>query len=345
VTAALDLESAGYEEARARTMMRTLNDRMATVPGVEAVAYGRVLPLSMNTSGYEISIPGHTPPGGKAGDEFAVDANVVDEGYLDALRIPLLRGRDFARTDDMAAPRVAIVNERFVRRFFPNGDGVGATFRMDSSLVTIVGVARDARFAKLDEEPTPFLFLPNAQVWQSAGNLLIQTTGALEAASAALLREFATLDPSLPPPRITTMRQATAVVLLPQRVAAAVTGALGLVGLLLAAVGLYGVLAFSTAQRTREIGVRLALGASRGGIMRLVLGDGVRLAGAGVAVGLMLAFLATRALRPFLFGVNPMDPLTFVAMSATLGGVAMLATWLPARRAARVDPMRSMREE
>src|SRR5690606_3520188 len=153
----------------------------------------------------------------------------------------------------------------------------------------IVGVARDSKFSSLNEDPAPFLYLPFGQQWRSSASILIHTTGAPEAVTMALLREIAAVDPTLPAPRITTLQPATAVVLLPQRVAPAVTGALGAVGLLLAAVGLFGVLSFSTAQRTREIGVRLALGASRLGIVRMVLGEGVRLVGIGIAVGLVLA--------------------------------------------------------
>ncbi len=345
VTTNIDLESAGYTDQRARTFMRALADRLAPLPGVRAVGYGRLLPLSMSTSGISVSMPDQAPPGGRPGDELMVSTNTVDGGYFAALRIPILRGRAFAHTDDEAAPRVAVVNETFVRRYVPKGDAVGATLRMDSSVVTIVGVTRDSKFATLSEEPEPFLYLPLAQQWRSANNLLVHTTASPEAVSAALLPEMGALDGTLPPPRITTMRQATAVVLLPQRVAAAVTGALGLVGLLLAAVGLYGLLSFSTAQRTREIGVRLALGASRGGIVRMVLGEGMRLVGGGVAGGAVLAVAATQALRPFLFGLDPLDPLTFAVIGVVLATVAVIASVIPAQRASRVDPAWSMREE
>lgn len=343
VTAMIDVESAGYQDERARTFFRTLGDRMAALPGVQSVANARMLPLSMSNSGLLINIPGHIPPNGLEG--IPVSSNTVDDGYFNALRIPLLRGRPFARTDDERAPHVAVVNETFARTYFPQGDAVGQAFRLDSNLVTIVGIARDSKFNRLDEAPTPFLYLPVAQHWRSTSNILVHTTGAPEPVTMALLREIAALDPNLPAPRVTTLQQATAVVLLPQRVAAAVTGALGVVGLLLAAVGLFGVLSFSTAQRTREIGVRLALGASRLGIVRMVLGEGIRLVGIGIAVGLVLAVAATRALRPLLFGIDPLDPLTFAAMGSVLVVVAVVATLIPARRAATVDPMRSMREE
>ncbi|MEO7964539.1 MAG: FtsX-like permease family protein, partial [Gemmatimonadaceae bacterium] len=345
VTANIDVESAGYDAARARILFRDIGERMAAVPGVESVGWTRMMPLSMNTSGYDISIPSVTPPGGRLGESFTVNSNVVDEGYFSSLKIPLVRGRAFLRTDDAHAPRVAVVSETFAKRFFPTRDALGETFRMDSSLITIVGISKEIKFTKLDEEPAPFMYLPTEQEWRSIGIILLRTRGAPESVTGALIREMSAIDPSLPAPRITTLRQATAVALLPQRVAAAVTGALGLVGLLLAAVGLYGVLSFSTAQRTREIGVRLALGASRGGIMRMVLREGLGLVGIGVGAGLVLAFIGTRALRPFLFGLNPLDPITFIVIAATLIAVSAIATALPARRASGVNPMLSMREE
>ncbi len=345
VTANIDVQSAGYDEAKARLLFRELSDRMAAVPTVEAVAWGRILPLSMNTIGYDVSVPGFTPPNGKPDDAFGVSANLVDGAYFAALKIPIIRGRAFTKADDEHSAHVAIVSESFVRRYFGDREALGATIRRDSVPVTIIGISKDAKFGKLDEENEAFLYLPTAQEWRSTGNILVRTRGAPEMVSAALLREMAALDPALPPPRITTLRQATAVALLPQRVAAAVTGALGVIGLLLAAVGLYGVLSFSTAQRTRELGVRLALGASRMRIMRLVLRDGIRLVAVGVSVGFALAFLATRALRPFLFGLNPLDPLTFVVIALTLVGVSVMATAIPAHRASTTDPMLSMREE
>ncbi|MEP7382072.1 MAG: ABC transporter permease [Gemmatimonadota bacterium] len=345
VTAALDVGSAGYPEARGRALYRDLAERLGRVPGVQSVAYARVLPLSMNISGRHFSVPGQVPPGGHEGDAISVNTDEVDGGYFRALRIPLVSGRVFLTSDDEQAPRVAVINETFARRYFPAGDALGATIREDSTPITIVGIVRDSKFAKLDEEAAPFLYQPAAQIWSGATNLLVHTLGTPEAVTAALLREVSSLDPSLPSPRVTTLRQSTAVVLLPQRIAAAVTGALGLTGLLLAAVGLYGILSFSTAQRTREMGVRLALGASRTGIVQLVLGEGLRLVVVGITVGLVLAGMATRALRPFLFGISPLDPLAFASVGAVLLGVSLLAIWLPARRASGVDPMRSMRAE
>lgn len=345
VVATVDVESAGYDDARARLFFRTLRERLALTPALTSVGLGRLLPLSMSNSGFDIALASYAPPNGRPGDPFGVSTNTVDAGYFAALRLPVLQGRAFTDRDDQHAPPVAIVNETFARRFVPQGGAIGQTFRRDSLVVTIVGVARDSKFRSLDESPEPFVYLPVEQQWRSAATFLLRHEGPAEAASAALLREMATLDPSLPPPRVSSLRESTAIVLLPQRVAAGVSGALGLVGLLLAAVGLYGLLSFSTTQRTREIGVRIALGASRGGIVRMVLGEGLRLVGAGMMGGFVLALVATRALRPFLFGLNPLDPVTFVAIGVILLGVAVIATVIPATRAAGIDPSWSMRED
>ena len=345
LVATVDVESAGYDDTRARAFFRALRDRLAAIPVMKNVGAGRLLPLSMSNSGIDIALASYAPPNGRAGDAFGVNSNTVDAGYFDALRLPILQGRNFNDRDDEHAPQVAIVNETFARRFFPQGSAIGQTFRRDSLMVTIVGVTRDSKFLSLDESAAPFVYLPFAQQWRSATTFLLHYDGPAEAVSAALLREMATLDPSLPPPRVSSLRESTAIVLLPQRVAAGVSGALGLIGLLLAAVGLYGLLSFSTTQRTREIGVRIALGASRGGIVRMVLGEGLRLVGFGMMAGFALALFATRALRPFLFGLDPMDPITFGAIGVILLGVAVIATVIPAARAAGIDPSWSMREE
>jgi predicted permease len=343
-TAAMNVGTAGYNEVRARAFYRELATRLAALPGVMSVGYARLLPLSMNTTGTEISIDDYAPPGGRAGGEFNVLIDDIDEGYLTATRIPVIAGRNIRPTDDATAPRVAIVNQSFVNRYWPGRNPIGRTFHLDSTTVTVVGVVPDSKFARLNDAPAPFMFLPMAQHWDSGTNLLVRTTGDPTAVFATIRREIRALDSNLPPPTLTTLRQATSVALLPQRVAVAVTGVLGLLGLILAAVGLYGVLSFSAAQRSGEIGIRLALGALRRDVVGLVVREGMRLVGVGMVSGLLLALLATQALKPFLFGVSPLDPLTFVAIGATLASVALIASYLPARRAAAADPASSLRQ-
>ena len=343
--ASLDASTSGYDEPRARLLYAALHDRLSALPGVTSVGFAATLPLSMNNMGEDASVPGYTPSGGREGGSFGLSLNNVDAGYLATTRIPIVQGRGIRPDDDARAPKIAVVNETFAREMFGGRQAVGRTFTLSGDVVTIVGVARDAKYATLSERPTPFAFVPLAQRWRSSVNVLVRTTGAPAEIAGTLVRELRALDPNLPRPVTTTLEQATSVVLLPQRVAAAVTGVLGLAGLLLAAVGLYGVLSFSTAQRTREIGVRVALGAQRRDVLGLVVRDGMRLVGLGMAAGLVLALLATRALTPFLFGVSPVDPFAFLAMGVLLGGAALLASYLPARRAAGMDPVRALRQD
>ena len=340
---ALNVGTAGYNERRARTFYRELAARLSAVPGVTSVAYARVLPLSMNSTGIDISIDEYAPPGKRAGADFSVLIDDVDEGYITATRMPVIAGRNFRATDDATSAAVAIVNQTFVDRYWHGRDPIVRVFRLNGNTVTVVGLVRDSKFARLNAAAEPFMFLPIAQRWDSGLNLLVRTAGDPTAVFATIRREIHAIDANLPAPTLTTLRQATSVALLPQRVAVAVTGVLGLLGLLLAAVGLYGVLAFSAAQRSAEIGIRIALGALRRDVVGLVVREGMRLVGIGMLAGLVLALLATQALKPFLFGVSPVDPLTFVVIGATLASVALLASYLPARRAAAADPALSLR--
>jgi predicted permease len=344
-TAALNVGTSGYDSTRGRALYASLEQRLGALPGVTAVGMARLLPLSMNTSGIDISIPGYTPTGPHEGNEFSMLDDIVDGGYFAATRIPVLSGRLFNGNDNERSQRVAVVNRTFADQVWPNQSAVGRTLLIDSAVVTVVGVVRDAKYGKLDEHPEPFMYLPISQHWRADVNLLVRTSGDPAQIGVAIRRELRALDANLPPPTITTLKQVTAVVLLPQRVAVAVTGILGIAGLLLAGIGLYGVLSFSTAQRTREIGVRIALGAARRDVLGLVVREGMVLVAVGMAIGLALALLATRALTPFLFGVSPLDALTFVAIALTLGATAFLASYLPARRAASVDPISALRQE
>ena len=341
--AGFNVGTAGYDETRGRAFYDALVARISSLPTVLHAGYARLLPLSMTNSGTDISIDGFSPPGKRSGDSFTVMIDEVDPGYLDVTRLPLVAGRGIMASDNRTAPSVAVANQAFVKRYFPNSDGIGRTFKLNDTTVTIVGVVRDSKFKKLDEAAEPFLFFPFAQHWRSNVNLVVRTSRDPASLGPAIREAVRAIDPNLPMPAVTTLQQATRVVLLPQRVAVAVTGVLGILGLLLAAVGIYGVLSFSAAQRSSEIGIRVALGAVRRDVLRLVVGEGMRLVGVGMAIGLALALLATQALKPFLFGVSPFDPVTIVAIGGTLASVALLASYLPARRAASADPAISLR--
>jgi predicted permease len=341
--AGLNVGTAGYDEPRGRAFYDALVARVGALPTVSHAGYARLLPLSMTNSGTDISIDGYAPPGKRSGDEFNVLLDEIDQGYFDVTRLRLVAGRGIRASDNETAPSVAVVNQSFIKRYFPTGEPLERSFHLDGKVVTIVGVVRDSKFKKLDEVAEPFMFLPFAQHWRASVNLLVRTSGDPAALGASIREAVRAIDPNLPVPNVTTLRQSTSVVLLPQRVAVAVTGVLGVLGLLLAAVGIYGVLSFSAAQRSSEIGIRIALGAVRRDVLRLVVGEGMRLVGIGMGIGLALALLATQALKPFLFGVSPFDPITLIVIAATLGGVALLASYLPARRAASADPAVSLR--
>jgi predicted permease len=339
--APFDAESWGYDEAKGRAFYDALRERVAALPGVSAVAYAEHLPLVMHRSGDDIQVGEAAPNAGVA----SVNLTLVDGDYFGAIRLPLVRGRAFGRVDAAAAPKVAVVNETLARRYWPAGDAVGRTFGLHGERVTVVGVARDAKYATLTETSAPMVYLPLAQHWRSGRQLLVRAGPGAESLGPALRAVVRDLDPALPRPTVSTLRAENGIVLLPQRVAAIVTGALGAVGLLLASVGLYGVIAYSVGRRAREIGIRLAIGARRGDVLAMVLRDGMRLAGLGVAIGLALGAAASRLVANLLFDVSPLDAATFGAMSALFVGVALLASWLPARRAAMADPKAALRLE
>ena len=348
-TASFDAESWGYDETKGRAFFRALRQQVAGVPGVTAVSYSAFVPLSMRGDGEYIAIDGvGTPERSRDGDivgGVAVKLAEVDADYFIAMRIPLVHGQAFTLSDDEHAPNVAVVNETLARRYWPDGTAVGRTFERRDGRVTIVGVARDAKYGMLNEATPPFVYYPIAQSWRQTQTLLVRSNASPEALAPAIQRAVRSLDAVLPRPEVTSLRQASSIVLLPQRVAAIVTGALGAVGLLLATVGLYGITAYSTSRRTREIGIRMALGARRSDVLGLIVRDGMRLAVAGVAIGLVLAAAATRLMAGFLFGVSPLDAATFGGMAILLTGVALVACWLPARRAAVADPVTALRAE
>jgi predicted permease len=345
-TAPVMVGTAGYTEPRARLFNDALRERLLAAPGVTAVSFTRWVPLTNERAETSIIVDGFTPPAGRSRDGAVdVDFGIVSPDFLDVMRIPLVRGRSFAATDDSAAVQVALVNETFVKRYLADRESIGSTFKNDGATVTIVGVVRDAKYSSLDEDARPFMYLALAQNWRSSSNVLVRTTGDAASLGPIIRDAVRAVDPLLPVPDVITMENATSVVLLPQRIAAMVTAIMGLLGLTLAAVGLYGVVAYTASLRTREIGVRLALGAPGGSVLRLIMRDGMRLVAIGMAIGLLLAAVLTRVMTRFLFGVSPLDPLVFAVIPLALAGVALLANFLPAHRAAATDPVVALRAD
>ena len=334
--ALFDTRTWGYQDAKARRFYHDLGERVAAIPGVTSVAFASFAPLTTRSMNDRIKV---------GGDGVFVWLVNVGGDYFSTLRIPVMAGRALAPTDDERAPRVAVINETLAKRLAPDGTALGRSFTRDGQLVTVVGIARDAKYADLTETTPPLVYYSVEQFWQSNQTLLVRTAGNPAQLAAGIHDAVRSIDPSLPRAAVTTLESATGITLLPQRIAAIVTGALGGVGLLLAALGLYGVIAYSVSRRTHEMGIRVALGARRADVLGLVFREGMRLAVSGVVIGLVLAAGATRLIAGLLFDVSSLDAVTFVGMSVLFIGVALMATYLPARRAARSDPMAALRSE
>jgi predicted permease len=272
---------------------------------------------------------------------------IVTPNYFQTMQMPLVQGREFTRLDNLKGERVVIVNEAFANRYWPHQDVLGK--RLSSDLThewfTVVGVARDSKMTSLSEKPEPFIFLPLDQVYQSTMIINARVNGDPLAFRKTLESAIHELNPNLVVFDATSLESSEQIASFPQRIAGAFVGAFGLLALALAAIGIYGVTAYTTRQRTHEIGIRMALGANKDDVLRLVIGHGLRLTFIGVAVGLAASFALTRYLRSLLLGVTSTDALTFSSVAFLLCAVTLLASLIPARRAMRVDPMVALRHE
>lgn len=342
----LNPESWGYDKARSMEFFRSLQQQAKAIPGVTGASYSGFIPMSVSGTGANIVIAGlNDSPVGDAPAGEPVRLMQVGDGYFDVMRVPILRGRPLVTSDNGPAPRVVVVNETLVRRFWPKGDAIGRTFQFHDSTFTVVGVARDAKYDSIDEVIPPVVYFSIEQEELTARVLLVRSVQEPNAVSVALQRAVLSTNPGLPRPTVTTVERANRVGMLPQRIAATATTLFGSVGLFLAAVGLYGIISYVVARRTREIGVRVALGAPRAHVVSMIVNEGFRLTVPGVAIGLALATGVTRLLSKFLFGVSPLDLATFAVMSALLIAVGALASYLPARRAANTSPLTALRAE
>lgn len=347
MTASLNTQAYGYDTAKAHEFYRALGERLESAPGVVSVSFTSNMPLAFATSNGSVWPDGMGAKApaepGKREDGKPIQMTLVGTGFFETMQIPILRGRAFERTDDVNAPKVAVVNETFAARFWPDGSALGRGFTYLDDHYTIIGVARDSKYDSLTEETPAFAYFGIEQAWFPGQIVLVRDATDGTQASAAMQRAVQAFDPTLPRPVVTSLREANSIVLLPQRIAAIVTGTLGAVGLLLATLGLYGMIAYGVNRRTREIGLRVALGASRRDVVRMIIREGMILAGLGVLIGLALAGAATRLLSSLLLNVSPLDAVTFGGMSLLFVGVALLASYLPARRAAGADPMLALR--
>jgi predicted permease len=338
-----------YDQEAARRFYRELQSRLEAQPGVQSVALASELPLT-NQRGSRGPVVREGEPDPPPNQGFHSECSLVTPKYFDTVRTPLVLGRDFTDRDTPDAPRVVIVNQEFARRFYGGERGaLGKRFRFapDTPLMEIVGIAQDGRYGTLYEDRQAYLFLPVYQHvrWQMTLLVSAQSAGALPEVAESVRRAVAQLDARMPVFGVMVAEENLSLAYLGPRVAAGVATTFGVLALALATIGLYGVMAYAVSQRTREIGIRIALGAQVRDVLRLIVTQGMRMVLIGLALGLAGALALTRLLASLLFGVGATDPVTFVGVAVLLLAVAFAACYVPARRAARVDPLAALRRE
>ncbi len=345
-----DLGLQGYDEPRGQQFYRQLTERAQSLPDVKSAAVTSYIPLSLNYNSRNVFVEGQPAERG-ANAPLAMNG-MVGPRYFETMATPVLQGREFTEQDQEKSEAVSIVNETFVRRLLPsaisNTEAVGKRVSFEGPagpFLRIVGVAKDGKYFNIAEDPRPFIWTPMTQDYSSSGTLMVRTTGNPESSFAAVRSEVHSLDPNLPLFDVKTLNEHMKLALFPARIAATVLGVFGLVALMLSAIGIYGITSYTVAQRTHEIGIRMALGAQFGDVLKLVLNHGLKLTIIGAAIGLISAYLATRAITSVLYGVSATDPLTFVFVSLVLATVALVACYVPARRATKVDPLVALRNE
>ncbi|MCX6630226.1 MAG: ABC transporter permease [Candidatus Solibacter sp.] len=337
------IESTGYRGEQVEQFALRLKQRMLAAPGVETVSYSDFVPLSSTAGPYHsVRVEGYTPAQGEATN---VNRALVAPGYFATMRIPLLEGRDFTARDERTGEAVMIVNQAFAKRFFHGQNPVGRKVGAAGKECTVVGMARDSKYFSPEDAPSPYFYLPFQQFYNASAELyfLVRTAGE-PAQSIPLMRRAVTeTDPNAAAFHPVPLAEYTQVATFGQKVAANLMAALGLMCLMLAAIGLYSVMSYTVSQRIGEIGIRMAMGARPRNVIAMVVGQGMGLALAGMAVGTVAAFFTTRLVASMLFRVDAADPATFVVAGLFLGVVALIATWLPAFRATRIDPMSALR--
>jgi len=341
---AFDLGALHYDEGRGQQFFRASIERAKASPGVESATIADAPPLIPAFS-RTIFPEGQDEASGYRGTLTQV--NDVTPTFFETLRIPLVAGREFTDSDRADTKQVVIANEAMAKHFWPNENAIGKRFHFhgDPGMREIVGVVRNTVENNIGEEPQPVAYLPLAQNYSPAAIMLVRTSGRPEAVISSVRSQVQQLDSNLALTNVQTIGELLGQGLWAPRMGAALLAVFGGLALILAIIGVYGVLSYSVNQQTREIGIRMAMGAQTGRVLRLVVGQGMRLAGAGLILGLLVAFAAMRVLGSLLFGVSAHDPLTFVAVSLALALAAVLACYIPARRATKVDPIIALRYE
>jgi macrolide transport system ATP-binding/permease protein len=341
LTSWVDLVPAGYDAQRAKDFQDELVDRLQALPGVESAVFARIIPFSYRSySSAPVVVDGYET----APDELpTVEYDEVGPAYLATMGIPLVAGREFTRADNEAAPMVAVVNEVMAAQYWRGQDPVGSRLQVKGRWMQVVGVAKSSKYRNLTETPKPFFYVPMRQNATGQG-LLVRTSQGRGTMAKALAREIHALDASLAPGEVITMQEQIDLTTAVRRVAVRMLGVFGGLALLLAAIGLYGVMSYAVSQRTRELGLRMALGAGASDLLRLVMSQGFALTAGGVVLGAAVALGLTRLMGDLLYKVSPRDPLAFGSAFVVMMIASLAACLLPAWRATRTDPVRALRD-
>lgn len=344
----VDLAQIGYKEPQARQVYREMDQRIRALAGVESVAEAFTVPLGYVGAGDRVWIQEHPYQPGQQPPE--VSYNMVTPSYLDTLQIPLLRGRRFSDADGEKAPPVAIINQIMAKKFWPGEDALGKSFGTkgaNGQFIKVVGIVQDGKYQNVAEDPQPFFYLPLEQSFVSMRTIHVRASVPPESLALQIESLFHELSPDLPVTQVQTMTEALqgANGFFFFRFGAQLTGVMGVLGLILAVVGIYSVVSYAAVQRTQEIGIRMAMGAAPLDILKMVLRQGLGVVGLGLGLGLLIALAGTRVMGTLIVGIKPTDPLTFGVVALLLTAVALFACWIPAYRATRIDPLVALRYE
>jgi len=332
----------GYSRARSEEFYRRMREKLTDSPNVKAVGFVDNVPLGLSENDSYVEIAGYTP---SKNENMSLQNTRVTPGYFEAMGIQLKQGRGFTEQDDTASVRVMIVNEQMAKKYWAGTSPIGKTVKYGGKEHTVVGVVPTGKYQRLGEPPTPFYYLAQEQHWSESMSIVIRTTGDPQVVAPVLRSAASSFDETLPVSDIRTMTRHLGIALMPARLAGAALGVFGLLGLVLASVGMYGVMAYTVSQRRREIGIRMAIGAAGGDVVGMIMKQGLSLVIIGAAIGIGGALAASRLLRGVLYSPSVIDPMTFAGVPLLLTAVAALASWLPARRASGVNPLEALRRE
>jgi predicted permease len=346
VAASFDLRLQGYNEARGREFQKQLLEHLRTLPGVKAAGVVDLVPVDLHFSREPIFVEGQ--PAMRPNQAPRAMTSRISPGYFGAMNTRIIRGRDFTNQDDENAQPVAIVNETFARRYWPNQDPIGKRFSAgepEDPKMQIVGVVQDGKYGGLNEKAQLYFCRPIFQSYLGSTTVIVRTNSDPQRLIPVVRKEIEKLDPNMPLSSAKTMTEKMTAPLMPARVAATVLGTFGILALILAAIGIYGVMSYAVSSRTQEIGVRVALGAKAVDVLKLTIGQGMMLVMIGAVLGTVIALALTRVTRSMLFGLSAADPITYGGVSAVLIVVALFACYIPARHATKIDPTTALHYE